>query len=119
MVIEPGMHVILDIETPILNLLVVNGRLSFLDFNTDIHLHAKQIYVRAGELLIGEEGTPYEANAQISLYGMRNEQTEIMSGSVVSGNKLIFNTGLVSFHGKTRDRHSRMMLSVFKGNTQA
>ena len=118
-VIEPGMHVILDIETPILNLLVVNGRLSFLDFNTDIHLHAKQIYVRAGELLIGEEGTPYEANAQISLYGMRNEQTEIMSGSVVSGNKLIFNTGLVSFHGKTRDRHSRMMLSVFKGNTQA
>ena len=63
--IEPGMNVVLDIATPILNLVTVNGRLSFLD-RTDkalVELKAKQVYVRAGELLIGEEGKPYEGNA--------------------------------------------------------
>jgi hypothetical protein len=58
--IEPGMNVVLDIQTPILNLVTVNGRLSFLNHETaDIHLHAKQVYVRSGELLIGAEGDPY------------------------------------------------------------
>jgi len=59
--IEPGMNVILDIETPELNLVVVNGRLSFLDRTdmTPVILKAKQVYVRAGELLIGEESMPY------------------------------------------------------------
>ena len=119
--IEPGMHVILDIDTPILNLLIVNGRLSFKDDveKPKIILQAKQIYVRAGELLIGEEDKPYEGEAQITLHGERKEQTLIMSGSVVSGNKLIFNTGTVKFFGKTRDRHSRMRISVYKGKTEA
>ena len=61
MIIAPDMHVILDIETPELNLVTVNGKLSFKDqTNGDlVHLKAKQVYVRSGELLIGEEGTPY------------------------------------------------------------
>jgi hypothetical protein len=42
-----------------------------------------------------------------------------MSGSVVTGNKLIFNTGLVSFHGKERSRHARMHASVYKGKFEA
>ena len=57
--IPPGKWVVLDIETPVLNLLTVNGRLSFYDAMNPIHLHAKQVYVRAGELLIGEEGAPF------------------------------------------------------------
>ena len=57
--IEPGMNVILDIETPKLNLLIINGKLSFLDHTDPIHLHAKQIYVRAGTLEIGEEASTY------------------------------------------------------------
>jgi hypothetical protein len=72
-VIEPGKNIILDIETPLLNLVVINGRLTFLDHTEKINLHAKQIYVRAGELLIGEEDKPYQGEAQITLYGKRNE----------------------------------------------
>lgn len=71
--IEPGMNVILDIETPKLNLLIINGQLSFMDYDKPIHLHAKQIYVRSGNLLIGEEGNPYQQDAQITLYGSRRE----------------------------------------------
>jgi len=39
--IKPGVHIILDIETPILNLVTVNGRLSFYDNTETIHLKAK------------------------------------------------------------------------------
>jgi hypothetical protein len=62
--IEPGMNVVLDEETPVLNLVIVNGRLSFHDDPAKkIHLHAKQVYVRAGELLIGSEAEPYQGEA--------------------------------------------------------
>ena len=65
MIIASDMFVILDIETPVLNLVTVNGKLSFQDqTNGDlVHLKAKQVYVRAGELLIGEEGAPYMGEA--------------------------------------------------------
>lgn len=117
--IEPGMNVILDIETPQLNLLTINGKLSFLDGVDPIHLHAKQIYVRSGTLEIGTEESPYQGSAQITLYGSRHEQTEIMSGSVITGNKVIYNTGTVSMHGKTRSRYSRLRTSVYKDYTNA
>ena len=57
--IEPGWKMILDIEeTPIYELIRVNGVLIFSD-DMDIHLKAKHIFVRAGELLIGNETHPY------------------------------------------------------------
>ena len=71
--ILPYMNMILDEVTPILNLVTVNGRLTFLDDKQPIELKAKQVYVRAGELLIGTEKKPFEAQAQITLYGERNE----------------------------------------------
>jgi len=57
--IEPDMNVVLDIETPVLAMLVINGRLSFYDDNKLIHLRAKHIFVRAGELLIGSSEAPF------------------------------------------------------------
>ena len=57
--------------------------------------------------------------AQITLYGSRHEQTEIMSGSVITGNKVIYNTGTISMHGKTRSRHSRLKMSVYKDHNTA
>lgn len=41
-----------------------------------------------------------------------------MSGAVETGNKLLVNTGLMSFHGKPRDRFSRLRRSIFKDNDQ-
>jgi len=39
--ILPGMNIVLDIVTPILNLVTVNGRLSFYDASIPIELNAK------------------------------------------------------------------------------
>ena len=100
-------------------MLIINGKLSFFDGNDPIHLHAKQIYVRAGTLEIGTEASPYQGSAQITLYGSRHEQTLMMVGSVVTGNKVIYNTGTVSMHGKTRSRNSRLRASVYKDSSIA
>lgn len=118
--IQPGWNIVLDEETPVLGLVTVNGRLSFYDAQIDTHLHAKHIYVRAGELLIGSEAQPFrkESSAQITLYGERHEATTIMSGAVETGNKLIVNTGLMSFHGAPRDRFSRLRRSIYKDERQ-
>ncbi len=40
-------------ESPIVNLLEINGRLTFEEGVKDLHLRAKYIWVRAGELVIG------------------------------------------------------------------
>ena len=49
---------VLDIDTPKVKLLRINGRLTFLN-TTNIHLQAKHIFVRAGELLIGSAEYPF------------------------------------------------------------
>jgi len=38
-----------------------------------------------------------------------------MDGSIATGNKLLFNTALVRFHGKPRNRHSRLFSTVYQG----
>ena len=51
-VIETGWNMILDINTPILKKITINGRLTFLN-TTNIKLTSYLVFVYAGELLIG------------------------------------------------------------------
>ena len=110
----------LDIaETPILGLLTIDGRLSFVNDGTDIELKAKQVYIRAGELLIGSEAQPFLANAQITLYGDASEESVVMSGAVETGSKQIVNTGRMEMFGVQRSRAGRLHNSVYHGETTA
>ena len=75
--IMPGWNMIYDIEeSPILELLTINGRLTFQQENVDeglenmdLHLRAHHIFIRAGELIIGTEEQPFVNRAKITLYG--------------------------------------------------
>jgi len=51
-VIESGWNMILDINTPNLTKITINGRLTFLN-TTNITMTAGSIFVYAGELFIG------------------------------------------------------------------
>lgn len=108
---------VLDIEeTPILESLTVNGRLSFAQLtDLNIHLRVKRIFVRAGELIIGSEEEPFEAEAKITLMGMQDEETVTLSGSVKAGNKVIAVTNSIQFYGKQRSRMTRLVSSVYAG----
>ena len=55
-------------ESPILEYLEINGRLTFL-YGYNLTLKTKYIFVRAGQLIIGTEEEPYFGSARIVLYG--------------------------------------------------
>ena len=75
--VKPGWNMIFDLEeSPIFELLAINGRLTFQQENVtanltdmDLHLHAHHIFIRAGELIIGTETTPFTKKAKITLHG--------------------------------------------------
>lgn len=53
-VILPGKNFIYDLEvSPIYNYVQINGRVTFLPGAPNLHLQAKYLFVRAGELIIG------------------------------------------------------------------
>ena len=62
MVIESGWNMILDVNTPNLTKLTINGRLTFLN-TTNITMTAQIIFVYAGELIIGSKDYPFLHNA--------------------------------------------------------
>lgn len=63
----PGENIVFDLEdSPLYEVITVNGQLSFLDdapYLPKLNLNAEHIFVRAGYLLIGSEEAPYQAEA--------------------------------------------------------
>jgi len=103
--IKSTWNMLFDIEeSPILDMLTINGRLTFKD-GMSTHLRAKHIFVRAGELVAGSEKAPHLSDATITLFGEKENQYMVYDNAVEAGNKLIANTGLVSLRGKARTHH--------------
>lgn len=60
-VIEAGKNYVFDLEeSPIYNYIQINGRVTFLEDANKLHLQAKYIFVRAGELIIGNKTHPFK-----------------------------------------------------------
>jgi hypothetical protein len=105
-------------ETPELTLLRVNGILRFKD-DMDVHLKAKHIYVRAGELQIGQKDKPYEKQGRITLYGEKDAKAIVYDNAIEAGNKLIANIGKIGIYGKQRpQKMTRLMRPAFRGDTE-
>lgn len=69
-----GKNIVYDLEdSPIYNYVQINGRLTFKQDAPKLHLRAKYVFVRMGELLIGSEAQPYLGEARITLYGSKEE----------------------------------------------
>lgn len=75
--IDSDVNMVLDINTPILKMLTIKGRLSFLQNGTaqDITLNSYIVFVAGGELVIGNETNPFNGTATIKLYGISTDQS--------------------------------------------
>lgn len=103
--IMSGWKMILDVEQPPkFHTIHVNGILIFSD-EIDIHLQAINIWVRAGELHIGNETHPHQHNAQITLLGDKEADTIVFDNDIEAGNKIIVNNNLVKMFGKSRTKN--------------
>lgn len=77
------------------------------------------IYVRAGELHIGNKSHPYQHNALITLHGAKNDEHLAFDSAIEGGNKLIANTNLVSMYGKSRtNKMSRLRQEAKRGDME-
>jgi hypothetical protein len=89
-------------ESPIYNLITVNGCLKFLNSTIDQHLQAYLINVFAGSFYIGSSTQYFNKKATITLYGQYDSPTVTFGNLAEGGNKGIFNTGNIGFFGKPR-----------------
>jgi hypothetical protein len=98
--IESGWNMVFDLdESPIYDLISVNGKLSF-DETKSCHLRGKHIFVRAGELHIGSKEKPYQHKATITLYGEKRSATIVYDSAIEAGNKVIANNNVIRMFGK-------------------
>jgi hypothetical protein len=74
--IPDGQVLSLDIKTPILTFLLVEGSLYF-DRNKDVSLDSSYIFVFGGYMEVGTEEQPFEKSAVITLHGGRYTTIEI------------------------------------------
>lgn len=115
--IKSGWNMLYDIEeSPKFNIIEINGRLTFEDADKDLHLRAKYIFVRAGELLIGTPEIPYLRKAKITLYGEKANQHMVYTNSFEAGNKILVNINKVSLHGSERNKLSRLTKEAYPGD---
>lgn len=105
-------------DSPEFGLISVNGQLIFSN-ETDTHLKAKHIFVRAGEIHIGNETHPHYPNATITLMGAKTDKDITFENTIEPGNKVIANYGLVKMYGQTRKgKMRRLTQEALKGDTE-
>lgn len=94
----------------------INGRLEF-KHDMNLTLNAKHIFIRAGELVIGNETHRFNNSATIVLHGKKDEQHIVYDGAIEAGNKLIANVGKISMYGKPRPTFSRLRAPCLRGDS--
>ena len=113
--VPPGYDVLYDLEeSPIYRYVQINGRVTFKEDAQRLHFRAKYIFVRMGELHIGNETSPFQGQALITLYGDKRDQHIIYDNAIEAGNKVLANTGLMSFWGVPRPFTRSRLLQTAK-----
>lgn len=95
--IKAGQTVFLDVNTPVLNLILIEGALVFWD-QSNLHLQAKYIFINQGRLQVGTENSPFEHVAVITLHGNVRDPEIPIYGAKVLG----IRQGELDLHGKPR-----------------
>lgn len=119
--IDSGMNMIYDIEADdnIYRLVRVNGHLTFKNDLKNVTFHGKHIFVRAGELHIGNKTHPFLGNCTIKLHGEKDAKHIVYDNAIEAGNKLIANLNIMRIYGKQRSHHfSRLFKEAKKGDKE-
>jgi hypothetical protein len=119
-IVQSGYNIIYDIEndSPIYRYIEINGRVTFPDDGKKRNLRANYLFVRIGELIIGNQTNPYQSEAMITLYGNHQDEYIAFSNDVEAGNKFIANTALISMWGAPRKHRSRLLKTVNINDTE-
>lgn len=115
-IIPSAWRVILDIDTPNLSSLIIDGDLTFDTTQDKITLTAALIWVRKGSIYAGSIETPYPKKIEIKLTGTRASPSLIIDSFIDSANKILAVTGNMKLYGKgTNKTWTHLAKSVNNG----
>ena len=115
-IIPRNTSVLLDVSTPVLNLLVIEGELRFKPSGDEkIELQAHYIFLhKGGKLVIGTEDEPYAGNAAITLHGDMNSKELPVYGAKVIGVR----EGAIEMYGERKiPEWTRLEETVHSGSS--
>ena len=98
--IPEGQVILLDIDTPLLAMLLIEGKMYF-DPNQDINMDAFSVIINGGHFQLGSENEPYVNNANLTLWGDRF--TAIMLPHIGTKGIVIGAKGMAHNHGGSHD----------------
>jgi len=107
-VIDPNVHIFLDISPPKLHTILVYGTLEFSRDHGALALNVSYLFVKGGRLVIGTEEEPYMQQATITLEGNRLSRELPVYGAKV----LAIRGGTIDFHGEPRVSWVRLAQEV-------
>jgi hypothetical protein len=105
-------NVMLDVSTPALGGVTIDGKLSFAD-NADVELSTEWIMVH-GELAIGTEARPHTRKATITLTD-KVKGEDVMAGMGDRG--IMLSGGTLNLHGSTTNTWSKLSATANAGAT--
>ncbi|HEY7334792.1 MAG TPA: G8 domain-containing protein, partial [Bryobacteraceae bacterium] len=114
--IDAGKEVVLDVNTPPLNGLTINGKLSFAN-NKDVELTTEWIMVH-GELEIGTEAKPHTKKATITLTdNVKDEDFGGLGGNDRSDRGIMMMGGTLNLHGNRTNSWTKLSRTADAGST--
>ena len=117
--IEPTWNMVVDVDTPVLKSVLVQGRLSFANDHDSASLHARIIDVeKYGELLIGSKDSAFTKSAKIVLYGdNKDDSTQVGIGIEPQAKGIIVRGKLEFFGSRKKPAWTHLKESAAKGAT--
>ena len=113
--INNGINVVLDVTTPALRSLTINGKLSFAD-NKDLELTTEWIMLH-GELEIGTEVKPHTRKATITLTdNVKDEDMGGMGGNDRSDRGIMLMGGTLNLHGDRQNTWTKLARTAEAGS---
>lgn len=107
-----------DVEvSAIVEVLYINTIFIFEDGFGDRHLRAKYIFVRKGQIWIGNSTNYFTRKARITLYGEYSSRNIVYKDCIEGGNKILVATNLVQMYGRPRSASSRLLSITNRGDT--
>src|SRR5689334_7673249 len=116
-IIEKDKQVVLDVNTPPLNGLTINGKLSFAN-NKDVELITEWIMLH-GELEIGTEKAPHTRKATITFTNnVKNEDISGVGGTTDRVDRgIMLMGGTLNLHGPEKSTWTKLSKTAEKGST--
>ncbi|XP_061189118.1 fibrocystin-L-like [Saccostrea echinata] len=112
-VIQEQQTILLDVSTPVLGMLLIQGGKVIFD-EKDIELNSKYILItNNGALQVGKEGAPFQHQATITMHGVFRSPELPIYGSKSLGVR----NGTLDLHGKPKVTWTRLAATALAGST--